>query len=310
MVTTQDFLLMVKLICLTILFEIPLDRTTPFLRHVSLPYRDKLRIARAVINKLRPLILTSDISWKELETSYYKACQNILDVRLPPNIGNIFRKELRAATNTSFVLNISVYPHTTLFVDIEGPACKPVEITIIATSGIVIRDLLHLYGIPDDTDKNGARYCHGILNHTLPKHNQTEIRDKVTVLFQQLENLDTIYANGIVDIQAFFTSYLNIAIKPELLKDVFYPTWDERATLYSHQVISLAKQRRLPPPPLTTSPCHFKEVHKYYDPPIRTINTLAQLARKAAKCHCSLYDTMEIYYYITKPTLNTCSDSV
>ena len=259
-----------------------------------------MRICKAVANYLQGL--RSDIVYFEGMTKIFvKACEAFLSITPPPNVVGIFRKRKNVLLPKLYFYD-GIKSKIDFYIDIEGDAKAPVEITIIGACGTTISKVLHCYGEVNDEERRNARYCHGISeNHNLCEKNDIIVR-KCQVMFQEAIGSVNIYANGIADIFVFLSEILCLNMENFVLKDLQLPKWDERPLTLSHQMVTFFKRRGLPPIPLNFN-CDLRKIHKGFKVN-REAKTLCQLSKQLTREHCSLYDTMELFYYHNRVRCN------
>ena len=263
----------------------------------KLRYREKIRVVKAVASQLKDRMSTDLANYPDMAQRFQNGCSKFLQVKAPPNVTKLF---VMQKTVFSPVLSINVIRDTCdLYMDIEGKASHPLEVTIIAASGLAVFNYIHLYGIPTAQDWGEARYCHGLFRPQPTSMAERGIKLAVTSFIKGLPSITHIYANDTRDIAEFFEQMELAHTTNHLLNDIQYPNWDSRPCLASHQLATTYKIKKLPPPPLPMV-CNIETVHAHYKPQEKESTTLNQLAKKLARCHCSLYDTMEVFYHVNK----------
>jgi hypothetical protein len=202
--------------------------------------------------------------------------------------------------NVVFPIKASVQVPCDLYIDIEGEATRPLEVTMIAACGITVINYLHVYGTPTKEDWGAAKYCHGIFRPAPVSLSKSSLQFTIKAFLHSLPGVNQILANGIKDIVEFFSDFLQYQVKSGSIQDINYPAWDARIMLPSHQLVALFKEKEIPPPPLKCA-CKIHLIHSYYNPGAKQKNnTFNQLVRKMARSHCSLYDAMEVFYYVNE----------
>ena len=126
---------------------------------------------------------------------------------------------------------------------------------------------------------------------------QLQLRNETSTFLRRHSPFKEIIVNGVDDIQKFFQQFLQLHDMANNFVDVGLPQWENRATIPAHQLAICAKEQGLNPPPLTFH-CDIQVQHSAQRFRRRaTVATLSQLGRSSG-CHCSLYDVMELFYYM------------
>ena len=110
-----------------------------------LTYKSKVRVMKAVASHLKSQTTTNLMDRPELIDRFRGLCSKLLDVKVPPNIIKLL--ELRKIVVCPVMLTTAITNYCELFIDIEGKANRPLEVTIIAAQGLTVINFLHIYGI-------------------------------------------------------------------------------------------------------------------------------------------------------------------
>jgi len=261
---------------------------------LTLTYREKKAVARAAVSHLKGLILSGFVPASFLRYKFEKATQLVFGTQATLAVCKIFDAPIRGLPYT---IGKNVTHPIRLFVDIEGTFANPLEVTLLFASGKVVVDVLHLYGVPTAQDKRAAPFCHCIFQANCASKLPTSLKIAVQSFLQKHLQPSEIVVNGVTDIHQFFNQFLDYDLPLEKFLDIGLPEWASRPTLLAHQLAVLAKERCQNPPPLRFN-CNMRTQHGGTQFRRKaSVNTLSQLS-KSSGCHCSLYDVMELFYYV------------
>ncbi len=188
-----------------------------------------------------------------------------------------------------------------LLMDIEGRSDDCVELTILACEEHIPLEVFHGYGRPNSlaTFKGDARRCHGMslpLLRKLTKLNPSQLLLKGRDFARRFAPATIISNDKSED------SDINTIRKHWgngfRYRNVFLGDWVERDLQTYHK---LALQAKFEEQPVKNVSCPYHQLHSTpfipYTRPDGTKNG-ADIARNRAKAHCSLYDVLELFYFV------------
>jgi hypothetical protein len=188
-----------------------------------------------------------------------------------------------------------------LIMDVEGPADWPIEMSILAIQNRHIIDVFHQYALPQDANKiqKEAPYCHCISLEVLKNYTKLQTED--------LLNLGKAFANKYtpsIIISNDNTSSSDIARITErwnidlIYENVYLGDWRFRPQFHSHLVANKCKHDSIN---ICNISCDFKKIHciPFKLPKKKDNINTTQLAKLDHGAHCSLYDCLELYLFIT-----------
>jgi hypothetical protein len=189
----------------------------------------------------------------------------------------------------------------TLLIDIEGRPNDCVELTIIACDGHIPLEVFHNYAVPGDEDqfKKDARACHG-LNLRLLKRLTNRRPEQLVELGKRFARK---YAPALIisnDQQMHSDVHTLQQTWGEgfAYRNIFLGNWTERDSQMYHR---LALQEKFEERAVKGITCPFSVLHST---PLKEktrsngMPNTTDSARNKAKAHCSLYDTLEIFFFV------------
>ena len=181
-----------------------------------------------------------------------------------------------------------------LFVDSEGEPIQEFTALYVNKQSREILDVFHRHvAFPScgyDTDHWPRRHIHGLQRAYLAKHG---LRDEGALRHDFSEWLrshpyDEILAND----PSKESVFLNLPIS-----DVCLPPWQDRGVLSSHQRALSLKRRAIPINGITCSSAHSHFLNWLPRRPHAPSPT--DVIKRDFGHHCSLYDCMELYFFIS-----------
>jgi len=296
----EIFKFLVRLLLIRTLY----DKTAVDISHahsrVSLTCRQRTAITRAAVSYLKAVIISGLVPSSFLRYKFGKAVRLVLNTAVQPSVCKAFTKSTVELPCITSGMNSGPLR---LYVDIEGTYSNPVEITLLFASGKVVLEALHLYGIPTAPERKAAPFSHCMFHACNASKTPQQLRRAVHLFLQKYAHPSEIVVNGVDDIRQFFQHFLKINEAETSFTDVGLPHWEYRPLLVSHQLAVLAKERHQNPPPLNFN-CNIRKQHTAGEFRRKaTVATLTQLSRSSG-CHCSLYDVMELFYYVENISLS------
>lgn len=192
-----------------------------------------------------------------------------------------------------------------LIMDIEGPSDDPLELSILAIQNRQIIETFHQYALPKHTARmvREAQYCHCISLEALreqTKQTSTELLDQAKAFANKysptivLSN-DNTYASDIASI--IHTWKIDL-----LYENVYLGDWRFRTHFLSHRIAIKCKQESIM---IGNIVCDSNKIHSTpYKAKIKEgHHNETQLAKLAHGAHCSLYDCVEVYLYLSLHTI-------